>query len=75
MSGEDALNGVSERIEGSHTFIVTDQKKVVASGVVIMIFAPGESVAMWYGNDTGGGIDVSEGYQVRVLNVTIYFTK
>ncbi|KND86249.1 hypothetical protein TOPH_09124 [Tolypocladium ophioglossoides CBS 100239] len=75
MPGEDALNGISEKIDGWHTFIVTDQKKVVASGVVIMIFAPEEFEAKWYGNDTGGEQDVAEGYKVEVLNVTIYFTK
>lgn len=76
MVGEDALDGISERIEGAHTFVVTDQKKVVASGIVIMIFAPGQSEATWYGKDTGeGGVDVSEGFQVQVLNVTIFFTR
>lgn len=73
-TGEDALGGIPEKIDGWHTFKVEDQKRVVGSGIAILIFAPGQSSAKWYGNKTDGE-DVSKGYTVEVLNVTIHFTK
>lgn len=75
MVGEDALNGKPEKIDGWHTFLVDGQKRIVAAGLVIMIYAPGQQMPVWHGNDTGEGEDVAEGYKVEVFNVSIHFSK
>ena len=78
MSTNDAaLDGTLVSISGSHTFTVTDQKKVVAKGQTIMIFNPGQTRARWAGMDTGPeGKAVSTGTTVFVNNVeSVMFTK
>jgi hypothetical protein len=75
MTGEDALAGKDELIEGHHTFTVGDQSKVVGNGVLIAIFPPGQTSAIWQGNTTGSeGKSVSTGYEVKVLKATVKFT-
>ncbi|KAK0639586.1 hypothetical protein B0T16DRAFT_423451 [Cercophora newfieldiana] len=76
MSGADALNGTKVHITGEHTFTVEDQKKVIANGMLIMIFGQGQDQTRWYGKDTGAeGQTVSEGDRVRVYNADVEFRK
>lgn len=73
-NGEDALNGIKEYINGEHTFTVDDQTSVIATGMLIMIFAAGEVQACWHGKTTGAtGQPVSRGYRVRVYNADVEF--
>ena len=75
-TGTDALGGKQEHISGLHTFTVEDQTRVIASGVMIMIFGQGQSQARWHGKDTGvEGQTVSEGERVRVYNADVEFKK
>lgn len=67
---DDALNGITVSISGSHKFTVTNQKKVIARAQTIMIFMPGQQRAKWVGQDTGSaGQPVTQGTTVFVNNV------
>jgi hypothetical protein len=75
-TGTDALDGKQEQIFGLHTFTVQEQTRVVASGMMIMIFGQGQAQARWHGKDTGAeGQTVSEGERVQVYNASVEFKK
>lgn len=74
--GDDALGGKKEYINVKHVFHVTDQSAVVAEGLVVMIFPPGQTTAVWYGSDTGPeGQTVSEGFRVMVYKANVEFKR
>jgi hypothetical protein len=65
-----------EHFPGFHTFLVGDQKTVIASGMMIMIYGKGQTQARWHGKETGvEGQTVSEGERVRVYNAEVEFKK
>lgn len=72
--GDDALNGIKEYIDGDFTFTVTDQKRVIADGMMVMIFRPGEDNACFHRKETGpDGYSVSKGYTVEVRKANVVF--
>jgi hypothetical protein len=72
--GEDALNGIKEHIEGFHTFTVTDQSKVKATGLLVGITRAGESSEEKTEKSTGAeGWNVSRNDKVRIYNADIVF--
>lgn len=72
--GEDALNGIRERIDGWHTFTVTTQSQVFGSGMLIGVTRDGQSVEEKTENSTGdAGWDVAMNDRVRVFNVEVWF--
>ena len=75
-TGVDALGGKNERISGFHTFTVEDQTRVIANGMMIMIYGKGQAQARWHGKETGAeGQIVSEGERVQVYNADVEFKK
>jgi hypothetical protein len=75
-TGDDALAGKKERISGLHTFTVEDQTKVIATGMMIMVYGKGQAYARWHGNDTGAeGQTVWGGERVEVYNADVEFKK
>lgn len=72
--GSKALNGIEEFIEGSHTFQVEHQTKVIANGLAILIYPANSESAEWTGKDTSpDGKSVSHGYRVQVYKATVRF--
>ncbi|KAK3377680.1 kinase-like domain-containing protein [Podospora didyma] len=45
QTGADALSGTKEYMSGAHTFTVEDQTRVIASGMLVMIYGKGQSQA------------------------------
>lgn len=73
-TGEDALNGIKEHVEGFHHFEVAHQTRVIADGVMIGIFRAGQTTQEKSGKKTGEeGWTVKKGDIVRVYNVNIVF--
>lgn len=69
---DDALSGIKVDVKGPHTFYVTTQTKVIAKGKQIMVIAPGQTVAHWWGQDTGEeGQKVEFGFKVFVNDATV----
>ena len=61
-------------INGWHTFVVEDHTKVIAKGMLIMIFGVGQTQSRWHGKDTGPeGVAVSRGERVQVYNADVEF--
>lgn len=73
--GDKALKGTKEYIAGNFTFTVTNQKRVEAKGLMVMIWRPGEDEACFNRKETPlGGYSVSQGYQVEVQNAHVVFS-
>jgi outer membrane lipoprotein-sorting protein len=75
--GADAMAGKKEHISGWFTFTVEEgQRRVVASGMLIMIYGQGQHQARWHGKDTGTeGQAVSQGERVQVYNTDVEFRR
>lgn len=72
--GEDALSGTKEHVLGFHHFTVTEQTKVIATGVMVGITPAGESVEKVTAKTTGDeGWVVKKGDVIRVYDVHIEF--
>ncbi|KFA45517.1 hypothetical protein S40293_11616 [Stachybotrys chartarum IBT 40293] len=70
-TGDNALQGISEKITDRHIFKVTKDGVLKATGVYIRHQpATGDDR---HGNDTGDGWDVGDGDEVEVYNVTVHF--
>ncbi|KAK5999025.1 hypothetical protein PT974_01412 [Cladobotryum mycophilum] len=73
-AGAAALSGQREHIDGWHDFTVEDQTLVIAEGMLIKIYAPGEDRCRWHGRITGEeGQPVSRGDKVEVYKVDVEF--
>lgn len=68
MGYDEALNGVTVRVDGNHTFTVkAASQQVIAKAKTIMVFDPESNKARWAGKDTGSyGIPVTKGCRVFV---------
>lgn len=75
-TGADALARTKEHISVQHTFTVEDQIKVIAKGMLIMIYGQGQSQARWHGLDIGTeGQAVCRGEKVQVYNADVEFKR
>lgn len=70
----DTLSGKKEHIVGWYIFIVRDQSKIIAEGLMIMIYLVDSETSRWHGKSTGAeGRLVIKGEWVQVYNVDIEF--
>jgi len=73
--GDKALKGTEEYIAGNFLFTVTNQKRVEAKGLMVMIWRPNEDEACFNKKETPrGGYSVSQGYQVEVQDAHVVFS-
>lgn len=72
--GDDAIQGKKEYINGLHTFTVTTQKSVLASGMMVSITRAGQTHAEKTSKSTGEcGWEVNKGDTVLVYNAEVVF--
>ena len=73
-TGDSALKGKNEWIENLHTFTVTTQTSVVASGMMVSVIRAGQNDAEKTVKDTGdAGWKVSRGDKIKVYNADVRF--
>lgn len=72
--GADAVRGKKEYINGPHTFTVTTQKSVRASGMMVSVTRAGQTHAEKTSKTTGErGWEVNKGDTVLVYNAEVVF--
>lgn len=72
--GANALQGNEEFIEGRHTFEVTDQSRVIASGMLVSLTPNGHSEVQKSARETDSkGWEVKKGDKVMVYRATVVF--
>ncbi|KPA38619.1 hypothetical protein FLAG1_08532 [Fusarium langsethiae] len=70
--GEDAENGINERIMGYHTFVIQKPSTIIADGLLVGVTRYGQLDEEMTEKSTGSaGWDVETGDRVRVFNVNV----
>ncbi|CVK85170.1 uncharacterized protein FMAN_02072 [Fusarium mangiferae] len=70
--GEDAENGINERITGYHTFVIQKPSTITADGLLVGVTRHGQLGEEKTEKSTGAaGWDVEFGDRVRVFNVNV----
>jgi hypothetical protein len=70
--GEDAENGITERIMGYHTFVIQKPSTITADGLLVGVTRYGQHDEEMTEKSTGpAGWDVETGDRVRVFNVNV----